>query len=1629
MGLQIVNRQFTDYQNRTLSFPFFQGWDTLVAKYTLEVDFSIQLSITNQMQVDGNTLSLTNGNWEELGFFAGASVTGTYQHATGGSHSIPSGATVLYVDGAVMTITYSSGTMYDGLAQIGLIRCDEKPNAFEVEFNLVANNGSSTNQFSLIDGEVNRFQVDASGLGVSDPTINFVRLGNFSGGSKMLARIDRIADVSGKKRYEISITFRNWTIKDLNLFLATNCVKPWVRFKVFPEYQNPTVFIDIINTPSDAQTGGFNEVGNGGIPDYTLDSIEWTNDNGDVLPTFDYTQPSNFLATINGNFTSGSKLNLAWYFDSLEDADYKNLPTAIDNNLMLLTSDVPLVVGANTDIDGFTRSNGAGLVLSDIEITQFSTYARVSGKFTPNTEFTSFIESKENFNRNFRFAIRVENPSLIDNFIRPVWIDADSQIMTKEIVPLGEYPDIVSYDLYGHDNSVNPSILFIEDDFQTVTTLTLPTENDFNSINLGLVALNTVTGERFIIESSSCMLDGFPQLIDGSKPIAKTINLPINLSPTNPNKKIIWERDESLDSADVYGVRLVYSSVVDWKYWIEQINANIAFFPNQNRDLLNYQSGDWVVAFAVQIDTPLGQYENGYLLELRDYDDWNGSTVVEYFKEDLTPITKPLNNEISIIKATHTSPTLFQNSAPKWGQMTIEPKEASPRWDISSAYDWSPSPSNPLMPLVGDERLYIEIDGNDMITMCRFDPSKLANNADVSITSRIYNDKDGDSELQNRHKVTIKSVKLPKDETPETRLPTDNCCDCIWDVFADAESTKSYKNHVSSRWVIAETVVFKLYKSGVLTSFQPTAQDFTNDLTAKYCTIPWRDVLLVDGQGCYVLKAELETAGLSFEKTLGTFNLMQFDWDLAKKKTMLRSVFNDANLREEINFTGSNVIDCIMFDGDVEEFQPNTDINNLVFSDYSQNKVKRENLTSWTVNVNPSGYCMINRLINLHLVGENELFVSDYRYDAFDKTILDKPCILSETPQMTALYSSERQKSTFKVQEKVVKNLTKYGSVEASAQASVDQLIYPNTVSEGGSVEAKVYNSDGDLIVTETVTSVDPNIDFPDTEIILKDSGGTTISTTSESSGVSHDLTAPDGQVVIKNSGLAIISTQNVKSGSSQNYIVANSVVLLQDSSSTMIDSFNVPATAGTTRTVADSVVTLKDSAGTTISTTNVKATESKNITAPDGAITVNGSSVGSVKSNGSRALFVKKDGVNTGTFDGVNTINLTSSDAWVRPSGWLDLDTVTNGTNKFSGLFAVYETQKNVCTIQISIPSGTRTINWGDGTTQAALNNTVYTKVYDYSTVTSDVLQDEAGFNYKTVVVNFPLNSVTSLFLERNTTATLIPNARSLNWLDIALDCSTITSLYCSSQCYSNKLQRLRVYNVGATIDGAGANFTQLVSLRVLKFPFEKMQSTNQVFTNYCGDFRDENNNAFNLNLTINIGSLFNFFSNGLLSEFGNVTAPLSTSGQGAFANNYNLKKIGTVNLPAVANLVDFISNCVNLESVVTITITSACTNLTNLGIGNKKCRGFIIGSCAGVTSATNAFLFMTSMEILILTGMTRGFTIDDCNMSATAIDALFTSLGTASGAQTINVRRNPGSATCTPSIATAKGFTVVIA
>jgi hypothetical protein len=64
---------------------------------------------------------------------------------------------------------------------------------------------------------------------------------------------------------------------------------------------------------------------------------------------------------------------------------------------------------------------------------------------------------------------------------------------------------------------------------------------------------------------------------------------------------------------------------------------------------------------------------------------------------------------------------------------------------------------------------------------------------------------------------------------------------------------------------------------------------------------------------------------------------------------------------------------------------------------------------------------------------------------------------------------------------------------------------------------------------------------------------------------------------------------------------------------------------------------------------------------------------------------------------------------------------------------------------------------------------------------------------------------------------------------------------------------------------------------------------------------------------------------------------------------------------------------------------------------------------------------------DINNITNVTENFWVDNCNLDATKLDALFTNaLGTVTG-KTVYINNNPGAVTCNRTIATGKGWTVV--
>ena len=1104
MSLVVVSRTFKDDQNRELAFPYFNGYDRVTAKYTINVDFSVNFSVLNSVIKSGTTLILTNGTWEQFGFVVGATISGTY-----GVNAFAGTEVIAYIDGALMNLTGLT-TSNDGTYDVGSITTNSTADAIDFLFNLVPNNQSGSAP-SLIDGEVNRFTVFLDGMAVNDE-LDFTRLNNFSGGSYMEAKVKRIADVGTKKAYEITVVFNPWTVKLPDLYTANNCPKPWIEIDVFPQFNNAGVKLTTINTPNDANIGLANESGNGGIPAYTLHSCTFADLDDNPLDTIDYAQVTKFNIRINGAFTADSKFNFFLFNDVQTPSLYKNLPTDFNQNSIVLTRNTAIPVGtlAGT-LNSATRPDGVLMSLSNVVVTNHTTYATITGRLTPNTEFTTLMQGIGDFDRNYKLWIRCEDSTLTDNLINPVWVRCSEANFSKEFVPLGEYEAIVSIGAKQHDGQDVYEIIR-EDDVRFIIDLRLPKENDFEVISIGTVVRNTTTGVEFDLEKFSTLLSSYPQLPNGTRPINYVNQRLFNLSSENLNNVVLMQRNATLDNTDNYGLKIDYSTLINWKEWLIQNNATLDFFGNDTQNWVDYITGDWEVQIKLEITTPLGSYENYETLPLLDYDSWDGTTTIEWFTLSDEPITQPFRNETTKLKVTHT-PTIpiDEVTGDEWGQITVEPFEAEKRFSISTVWT-TDTPNCPLVPLPSFTKLKKTVTTDSMILECLFDPTKINTTNGISVSSRCDlgldsnsedEEKDKENNTQNRHKEDFQLSTLPPIKPIDER---ENDCCCKHIVMAENRlgDDLSYKNDISSRWAFGESVDFELYKNGELTDFIPSTQSFPNDENAKYCTIAWKDVLQEEeelGAGCYTLKAISTVAGLEFTEILGEFELREFDWEIADRTVRLRSIFNDANQRLGINFTNANVVDDIRVIGDIEDFQPNTIIDNLKYSDYSMNKVKRENATRWTLNIEPDQFCTIDRLINLHLVGENTILLSDYNATAYDKTMLDRAMILSQEgggAQMESFRGSAKKGFQADFEEKVQDNFTAYGFIGQSGEVQPSVPLIPNVVGgtcqdatltlngntflsvpSGDTQDIELLDQNGDPITPDDVTGNVITVDIP----------------------------------------------------------------------------------------------------------------------------------------------------------------------------------------------------------------------------------------------------------------------------------------------------------------------------------------------------------------------------------------------------------------------------------------------------------------------------------------------------------------------------------------------------------------------
>lgn len=279
----------------------------------------------------------------------------------------------------------------------------------------------------------------------------------------------------------------------------------------------------------------------------------------------------------------------------------------------------------------------------------------------------------------------------------------------------------------------------------------------------------------------------------------------------------------------------------------------------------------------------------------------------------------------------------------------------------------------------------------------------------------------------NRTKQCFQVIKLPETLASET-YGLKGCCD---EYLVLAGGNEDWQNDVTSAFIklqlISDSCTIVLKNSNDSnTSYQPDLKQFPNDSLAYYATIEWDQVLSIDGSGCYTIQVNYSISGVTGSFDWGSYELKQYSPENAQMTIRLKAIFNQVNLIEDINFSGSNMVDTIRFYGYFGKRQPNLQIDNLIYQNRQIDNVQRENLNSYELNSDPLTINYTRKLIDLYFLSESELFISEHHPNNHTSEYKNLPVSISETAELDYLELSKYAKIKAKFNDKVRDQLTRF---------------------------------------------------------------------------------------------------------------------------------------------------------------------------------------------------------------------------------------------------------------------------------------------------------------------------------------------------------------------------------------------------------------------------------------------------------------------------------------------------------------------------------------------------------------------------------------------------------------------------
>jgi len=573
--------------------------------------------------------------------------------------------------------------------------------------------------------------------------------------------------------------------------------------EIFPEWNNPNTSIsnNLDHTERLGNTGWFNENFNGLDNNFEIESVAYTDDDGNPLTQLDYAIPVNVEVVVAGiaNLNANSEFGLGFAWVPQNDEDYKDKQTPFHKNLLVNTgrkytngsndsfnlgeaTSTQIFEGNTDDVARMDMQASTGIMFSIDGVDK----VRMKTRFIPNAEFTSLFDAKSENDRKYVLWISVADQNLQINFSDRVSLLLDYQNMIKTIPPAGPYPDMTNKFIEHPQNEdvagVDVYSGFVEDDVLSRVGFRVNTNDNkiLRSMTFGYEVENVNTGLAFIIEQKNINLTVYPTDTDGVQQINVDEIRGFKMNTGNNKNWVKIFRDQTFDDGDNKFYRAFFATKIRWEDWIARDGVPTEFF---NADLENNgYHNDWIgylragvlehkinffVFTEVFEDGEIKQHKNVFEIKFADYDEnLNIETTHQYFRHsDNTvlnvgadadtgaPLGVLLSNEPTRIEITYTNLTEDFDIEKMYAVTTMEVDKGAGEFEhrqLSSV--WESENDNFLIPLTGETKLnFVQIAPRVVKTTCLVNQNTLIDALRYKVSGRIgcFPEGNGNGQTQN----------------------------------------------------------------------------------------------------------------------------------------------------------------------------------------------------------------------------------------------------------------------------------------------------------------------------------------------------------------------------------------------------------------------------------------------------------------------------------------------------------------------------------------------------------------------------------------------------------------------------------------------------------------------------------------------------------------------------------------------------------------------------------------------------------------------------------------------------------------------------------------------------------------